>query len=96
MQRSIGRWGHDVLATVTSGEAVQESAAGAAPGDVRVTERGRRVVVGHSSGDGCTAYCRRCQAQLPVSASCLLSAHSTSAGVVTYFRCPDGHVNLEC
>lgn len=96
MQRSVGRSGHKGLAMVVSGEAVQESAAGGAPGDVSVTERGRRVVPGGSSGDGCTAYCRRCQAQLPVSASCLLSAHSTSVGVVTYFRCPDGHVNIEC
>ena len=95
MHRSIGRWGQEVsVATETSAEAVQKSTADAPPGDVGVNEKGRRVALGDSSQDGVTAYCRRCEAQLPVSAARLLSAHSTSAGVVTHFRCPDGHLNF--
>lgn len=93
MQGSIGRWGQSV-ATEASAESVQESPAGTSPGDVGVKERGRRVVLGDSSQDGVTAYCRRCQTHWPVRAALLLSAHPTSAGVVTYFRCPDGHVNF--
>lgn len=94
MQRSIGRWGHQVsVATEASAEAVRESAADALPGDVGVRRASHGA--GDSSEDGVTAYCRRCKVQLPVSAARLLSAHSTSAGVVTYFRCPDGHVNFE-
>ncbi len=37
------------------------------------------------------AYCRHCRVDYPLSRTDMLSAHSTSAGVVIYFRCPEGH-----
>lgn len=96
MQHVIGRWSREVsVATGASAEAVRESAAGGPPGDVGVKERGRRAVLGDSDREGVTTYCPRCEAHWPVTAARILSAHSTSAGVVTYFRCPHGHVNFE-
>ena len=41
-----------------------------------------------------SAHCRRCCADHPVSAVRRLSTHRTSAGVVTYFRCPSGHADF--
>ncbi len=41
-----------------------------------------------------SAYCRHCLAYCPLSAIRTLSAHSTSEGLVTYFRCPLGHADF--
>ena len=51
---------------------------------------------GHSSGPETVSspYCRHCQAPFPLSATHTLSTHSTSEGVVTYFRCPIGHAGF--
>lgn len=96
MGRSIARWGYYLsVAPEPSAEAVRESAAGGRPGDVGAKAKRRGVVLGDPGRAGVTAYCRRCEAHWPVSAARLLSAHSTSAGVVTYFRCPRGHVILK-
>lgn len=37
-------------------------------------------------------YCRQCDACVPVAAT--LSTHPTSGGLVTYFRCEEGHANV--
>ncbi len=40
------------------------------------------------------AYCRQCDAWIPVAAIGSLSIHRTSAGLVTYFRCSAGHCDF--
>ena len=39
-------------------------------------------------------HCRRCWADHPLPAVQTLSAHRSSEGVVTYFRCPTGHADF--
>ena len=39
-------------------------------------------------------HCRGCWADHPLSTVQTLSAHRSSAGVVTYFRCPTGHADF--
>ncbi len=36
-------------------------------------------------------FCRPCDSYYALSAVTILSAHPTSTGLVTYFRCPVGH-----
>ena len=40
------------------------------------------------------AYCRQCDTWLPLAAVRRLSTHTTSGGLVTYFRCEEGHANF--
>ncbi len=40
------------------------------------------------------AYCRQCDTWLPLAAVRRLSTHTTSGGLVTYFRCEEGHPNF--
>ena len=44
--------------------------------------------------DAPAAYCRQCDTWLPLAAVRRLSTHTTSGGLVTYFRCEEGHANF--
>ncbi len=39
-------------------------------------------------------HCRRCAAWVALPSTRTLSTHRTSGGLVTYFRCPAGHVGF--
>ncbi len=41
-----------------------------------------------------SAHCRQCDTCVPLSAARTLSTHPTSGGLVTYFRCEEGHAVL--
>lgn len=39
-------------------------------------------------------YCRGCDTCVPLAATRMLSTHPTSGGLVTYFRCEEGHADF--
>ena len=41
-----------------------------------------------------SVYCRRCDTGIPLPATRTLSRHPTSGGLVTYFRCEEGHADF--
>lgn len=47
-----------------------------------------------TSPDTRSSYCRRCHSRYALSDTTILSVHSTSSGIVTYFRCPFGHPDM--
>ncbi len=55
---------------------------------------GRAAPRKETEPDARSAFCRPCDSYYALSAVTILSAHSTSTGVVTYFRCPAGHPNF--
>ena len=41
-----------------------------------------------------SVYCRRCDTGIPLPATRTLSRHPTSGGLITYFRCEEGHADF--